>query len=72
MSETFILVHGSWHGGWAWHAVMRPWRERISNAEVFCHAADPGNSWRLRRAVALDADARQFQEPYLERLGRRA
>ena len=18
MSETFVLLHGSWHGGWAW------------------------------------------------------
>jgi hypothetical protein len=18
MNETFVLLHGSWHGGWAW------------------------------------------------------
>jgi pimeloyl-ACP methyl ester carboxylesterase len=23
MSKTFVLVHGSWHGGWAWDAVGR-------------------------------------------------
>jgi pimeloyl-ACP methyl ester carboxylesterase len=23
MSETFVLIHGSWHGGWAWQAVVR-------------------------------------------------
>ncbi len=23
MSETFVLIHGSWHGGWAWQAVIR-------------------------------------------------
>jgi pimeloyl-ACP methyl ester carboxylesterase len=23
MTETFVLIHGSWHGGWAWQAVMR-------------------------------------------------
>jgi pimeloyl-ACP methyl ester carboxylesterase len=23
MSETFVLIHGSWHGGWAWDAVVR-------------------------------------------------
>src|SRR5262249_9190274 len=23
MSETFVLIHGSWHGGWAWQAVTR-------------------------------------------------
>ena len=23
MSKTFVMVHGSWHGGWAWQAVVR-------------------------------------------------
>jgi pimeloyl-ACP methyl ester carboxylesterase len=23
MSKTFVLIHGSWHGGWAWQEVMR-------------------------------------------------
>ena len=23
MGETFVLIHGSWHGGWAWQAVAR-------------------------------------------------
>jgi pimeloyl-ACP methyl ester carboxylesterase len=23
MSKTFVLIHGSWHGGWAWDAVVR-------------------------------------------------
>ena len=23
MGETFVLVHGTWHGGWAWVAVIR-------------------------------------------------
>ena len=22
-SKTFVLIHGSWHGGWAWQAVIR-------------------------------------------------
>jgi len=22
MGETFVLIHGSWHGGWAWDAVV--------------------------------------------------
>ncbi len=21
MPQTFVLIHGAWHGGWAWHAV---------------------------------------------------
>jgi len=23
MGKTFVLIHGSWHGGWAWQAVIR-------------------------------------------------
>jgi pimeloyl-ACP methyl ester carboxylesterase len=23
MTKTFVLIHGSWHGGWAWQAVIR-------------------------------------------------
>ena len=22
MSKTFVLIHGSWHGGWAWNAAI--------------------------------------------------
>jgi pimeloyl-ACP methyl ester carboxylesterase len=22
MSNTFVLIHGTWHGGWAWHDVI--------------------------------------------------
>jgi pimeloyl-ACP methyl ester carboxylesterase len=22
MAETFVLVHGAWHGGWCWVAVI--------------------------------------------------
>ena len=23
MSKTFVMIHGSWHGGWAWQEVVR-------------------------------------------------
>src|SRR5215467_14657549 len=23
MNNTFVLIHGSWHGGWAWHSVTK-------------------------------------------------
>jgi pimeloyl-ACP methyl ester carboxylesterase len=23
MSKTFVLIHGTWHGGWAWQDVIR-------------------------------------------------
>ena len=28
MSKTFVLIHGSWHGGWAWDAVVRTLTEK--------------------------------------------
>jgi len=28
MRNTFLLIHGTWHGGWAWDAVLRELRER--------------------------------------------
>ena len=28
MGETFVLIHGSWHGGWAWQAVIRHLTEK--------------------------------------------
>jgi pimeloyl-ACP methyl ester carboxylesterase len=27
-SKTFVLVHGAWHGGWAWHRVVHRLRAR--------------------------------------------
>lgn len=34
MSKTFVLIHGSWHGGWAWKAVVR----RLSEKGYSAHA----------------------------------
>src|SRR6516225_2938044 len=34
MQKTFVLVHGSWHGGWAWEAVIR----RLSEKGYDVHA----------------------------------
>jgi pimeloyl-ACP methyl ester carboxylesterase len=28
MSKTFVLIHGSWHGGWAWQGVIRQLEEK--------------------------------------------
>jgi pimeloyl-ACP methyl ester carboxylesterase len=28
MSKTFVLIHGSWQGGWAWDAVVRTLTEK--------------------------------------------
>jgi hypothetical protein len=28
MSKTFVLIHGAWHGGWAWKDVIRRLSEK--------------------------------------------
>ncbi|HEY6394828.1 MAG TPA: alpha/beta fold hydrolase [Candidatus Binataceae bacterium] len=32
MSETFVLVHGAWHGAWCWAAVINELEKRGDNA----------------------------------------
>ena len=34
MSKTFVLIHGTWHGGWAWNAVAR----ELSSSGHYPHA----------------------------------
>jgi pimeloyl-ACP methyl ester carboxylesterase len=34
MQKTFVLIHGSWHGGWVWKAVIR----RLSEKGYGAHA----------------------------------
>lgn len=34
MGETFVLLHGSWHGGWAWEPVAWCLRERGHTAHA--------------------------------------
>jgi pimeloyl-ACP methyl ester carboxylesterase len=34
MNKTFVMIHGSWHGGWAWHGVVRQLSKRGYRAET--------------------------------------
>jgi pimeloyl-ACP methyl ester carboxylesterase len=34
MSRTFVLIHGTWHGGWAWDAVIRELSEKGHRAHA--------------------------------------
>jgi pimeloyl-ACP methyl ester carboxylesterase len=34
MGKTFVLIHGSWHGGWAWDAVIRQLSEKGHRAHA--------------------------------------
>src|SRR6516225_7211789 len=34
MRKTFVLIHGSWHGGWAWKAIIRCLSEKGYDAHA--------------------------------------
>ena len=34
MNKTFVMIHGSWHGGWAWQGVVRQLSKRGYRAEA--------------------------------------
>src|SRR5215469_11642484 len=34
MNNTFLLIHGSWHGGWAWDSVVRELSEKGHRAHA--------------------------------------
>jgi pimeloyl-ACP methyl ester carboxylesterase len=67
MSKTFVLIHGSWHGGWAWHAVMRSLAEQGYRA----HAPTlPGHGPARRLGIThqdcVDAVVAYMQQHELE------
>ena len=59
MSETFVLVTGAWHGGWAWRPVAE--RLRAAGHRVFTPTlpglADGDDPTRYRLADTVDAVA---------------
>jgi pimeloyl-ACP methyl ester carboxylesterase len=49
MSKTFVLIHGSWHGGWAWNDVIRALSEK---GHCACAPTLPGHGpGVMRRGV---------------------
>src|SRR5215472_12004575 len=34
MSKAFVMIHGSWHGGWAWQEVVRHLLDKGHSAEA--------------------------------------
>ena len=53
MSKTFVLVHGSWHGGWAWEAVIR---ELSANGHRAHAPTLPGHGPRAQRTSITHQD----------------
>jgi pimeloyl-ACP methyl ester carboxylesterase len=48
VSRTFVLIHGSWHGGWAWKDVIRRLSEQGHRAHAPTLAGHGPETTRLR------------------------
>src|SRR5262249_23718278 len=66
MKTTFVLIHGSWHGGWAWQSVGRT----LSEKGYRTHAPTlPGHGPGAMRAGITDQDCVSAVVAYIEQLG---
>jgi pimeloyl-ACP methyl ester carboxylesterase len=66
MGKTFVLVHGSWHGGWAWEAVIR----ELSAKGHRAHAPTlPGHGPRAQRSGVTHQDCVNAVVNLIQELG---
>ena len=65
MAETFVLIHGAWHGGWCWRAVMSE-LERGGDAtfapDLPGHCANPMDHAQVTLSSYVDYVARYIEE----------
>src|SRR6266404_1194061 len=54
MAETFVLVHGAWHGGWCWAAVINQ-LERLGDRAFAVDLPGHGMNRADRAKVTLDS-----------------
>jgi pimeloyl-ACP methyl ester carboxylesterase len=63
MNKTFVLIHGTWHGGWAWNEVVRALSERGHRA----HAPTlPGHGPGVTRRGIAHGDCVEAVVTYLQ------
>jgi pimeloyl-ACP methyl ester carboxylesterase len=65
MAETFVLVHGAWHGAWCWAAVMRQLEiggDRAFALDLPGRGASPMDHAKVTREVWVDAVARFIED----------
>ena len=66
MSKTFVLIHGSWHGGWAWQDVIR----HLSENGHRVHAPTlPGHGPAVTRLGVTHQDCVSSVGAYIQRRG---
>ncbi len=65
MAETFVLIHGAWHGGWCWRAMMSE-LERHGDAtfapDLPGHCANPMDHAQVTLTTYVDYVARFIEE----------
>jgi pimeloyl-ACP methyl ester carboxylesterase len=66
MNNTFLLIHGSWHGGWAWDSVVRELSEKGHSAHAPTLAGH--GSWATRQGIKHE-DCVDSVVTYLEQKG---
>jgi pimeloyl-ACP methyl ester carboxylesterase len=65
MAETFVLVHGAWHGGWCWAAVINQ-LERLGDSAYAVDLPGHGMNRADRAKVTLDSYVNSVAE-FIER-----
>jgi pimeloyl-ACP methyl ester carboxylesterase len=66
MSKTFVLIHGSWQGGWAWNDVSRALSEKGHRA---CAPTLPGHGPGARRLGVTHQDCVGAVVAYMQQHG---
>jgi len=65
MAETFVLVHGAWHGAWCWAAVIRQLEmggDRAFAVDLPGRGTNPAEHVSITRAMWVDSVARFIEE----------
>jgi hypothetical protein len=60
MAETFVLVHGAWHGGWCWAAVINQ-LERLGDRAFAVNLPGVSAENSLRTKIGTGAEAKSDQ-----------
>ena len=64
MGKTFVMIHGSWHGGWAWQEVVR---HLLSKGHIAEAPTLPGHGPRATRAGITHRDCVHAVVGYIQR-----
>ena len=66
MRKTFVMIHGSWHGGWAWQEVVRHLLDKGHSAEA---PTLPGHGPQAMRLGIAHHDCVRAVVAYIEQHG---